>query len=189
MLTRTLVALGAAAERARISPLALKAYGMAFALSWFQGLFGAFDDAGQAARVVARRDPAGRADPAASCSDPSPSTSSTWTRPSSARRAGRRWTGGIVVTPNVDHLMLYGREQGFASLYDRADLVLADGMPLVLVARMLFLPLRHKVSGADFIRPLMGAAARHGLRVFLLGIERRDRWARRGRDCVAPIPS
>ena len=76
----------------------------------------------------------------------------------------------VVVTPNVDHIVLYGQDDKFASsTYDRANLVLADGMPLVAVSRLLRLPLRQKVSGSDLLEPLAAAAAHRGVRIYLLG--------------------
>ena len=164
-----LVLVGRTLERMQLAGLALKAYGMAFALSWFEGLFGAFDSRAEADRSL--QDAVERANGprrvmfgqvGVDIVDMDEAVERTIELATSGE-------GGVVVTPNVDHLMLYGRESGFASLYDRADLVLADGMPLVLVSRVLFLPLRHKVSGSDFVEPLMGAAARQGIRVFLLG--------------------
>src|SRR5688572_20877456 len=41
--------------------------------------------------------------------------------------AGR---GGMVVTPNLDHLHRSLHDVGFAALLSEADLVVADGMPL-----------------------------------------------------------
>lgn len=75
----------------------------------------------------------------------------------------------IVVTPNVDHLVLQRRDAAFADTYSKASLVLADGAPLVIVSKLLKLPLRDKVSGSDLIEPLVAAAARSGTRLFLLG--------------------
>jgi N-acetylglucosaminyldiphosphoundecaprenol N-acetyl-beta-D-mannosaminyltransferase len=77
--------------------------------------------------------------------------------------------GGFVLTPNVDHLSISVRNPEFAAAYRRCFLSLADGMPLVLMSRLLRLPLRHKVSGSDLFEPLMARCARDGLPVFFLG--------------------
>jgi N-acetylglucosaminyldiphosphoundecaprenol N-acetyl-beta-D-mannosaminyltransferase len=77
--------------------------------------------------------------------------------------------GGFVLTPNVDHLAISLRDPEFAEAYRRCFLSLADGMPLVLISRLLGLPLRHKVSGSDLFEPLMARCARDGLPVFFLG--------------------
>ncbi len=75
----------------------------------------------------------------------------------------------IVVTPNVDHLVLQRRDPAFASIYERAALVLADGQPLIMASKLLRLPLTDKVSGSDLIDPLVAAAAANGTKVFLFG--------------------
>jgi N-acetylglucosaminyldiphosphoundecaprenol N-acetyl-beta-D-mannosaminyltransferase len=77
--------------------------------------------------------------------------------------------GGFVLTPNVDHLSISLRNPEFADAYRRCFLSLADGMPLVLISRLLRLPLRHKVSGSDLFEPLMARCAGEGLPVFFLG--------------------
>ncbi len=80
--------------------------------------------------------------------------------------AGR---GGVVFTPNVDHVVLAERDERFRAAYDTADLSLADGQPLVWSSRLLGAPLPEKVSGSDLLLPLMDLAAARAWRVFLLG--------------------
>lgn len=80
-----------------------------------------------------------------------------------------RREGGMIVTPNVDHLVLLERDARFRAAYTGASLSLADGMPLLWASRLLGQPLRAKVSGADLIVPLMARAARERWRVYLLG--------------------
>jgi N-acetylglucosaminyldiphosphoundecaprenol N-acetyl-beta-D-mannosaminyltransferase len=77
--------------------------------------------------------------------------------------------GGFVLTPNVAHVALSARSAEMAAAYRRCFLSLADGMPLVLLARLLRLPLREKVSGSDIFPALMARCAREGLRVFFIG--------------------
>lgn len=75
-----------------------------------------------------------------------------------------------VVTPNVDHVVMLEHHQGLRRAYDDAGLVLADGMPVVLASRLLGSPLPERVTGADLVPAIFDeAAARGGLRVFLLG--------------------
>ncbi|HEV7500232.1 MAG TPA: WecB/TagA/CpsF family glycosyltransferase [Vicinamibacteria bacterium] len=85
-----------------------------------------------------------------------------------ARRA-KSGGGGYVLTPNVDHISVCARNTELAAAYRRCFLSLADGMPLVLLSRLLRLPLRQKVSGSDLFEPLMARCARDGLPVFFLG--------------------
>lgn len=80
--------------------------------------------------------------------------------------AGR---GGMVVTPNLDHLHRCLHDLTFAALVAEADLVVADGMPLVWAARLQGTPLPERVAGSNLITSLSAGAAAHGRRVFLLG--------------------
>ena len=80
--------------------------------------------------------------------------------------AGR---GGMVVTPNLDHLHRCLHDLTFAALVSEAELVVADGMPLVWAARLQGTPLPERVAGSNLISSLSGAAAARGRRVFFLG--------------------
>lgn len=77
--------------------------------------------------------------------------------------------GGFVLTPNVAHIAFATRSAEFVAAYGRCFLSLADGMPLVLLSRLLRLPLRHKVSGSELFAPLMARCAQDGLPVFFVG--------------------
>jgi N-acetylglucosaminyldiphosphoundecaprenol N-acetyl-beta-D-mannosaminyltransferase len=77
--------------------------------------------------------------------------------------------GGTVFTPNVDHVVLAGEHEAFRRAYSRADLCVADGMPLVWASRLLRSPLPEKVSGSDLVPSLLERAAASGHRVYLLG--------------------
>ena len=80
--------------------------------------------------------------------------------------AGR---GGWVATPNVDHLRRLRRDRIFAALCADANLVLADGMPLVWASRLQGTPLPERVSGSDLFWSLSAGAAERGHPIFLLG--------------------
>ena len=80
--------------------------------------------------------------------------------------AGR---GGMVVTPNLDHLHRCLHDVAFAAMVSEAELVLADGMPLVWAARLQGTPLPQRVAGSNLITSLSQAAAEAGRSVFLLG--------------------
>ena len=76
----------------------------------------------------------------------------------------------FVVTPNVDHSVLYQEHSGLRDAYANASLVLADGMPVLAAARLLGRGLKERVAGSDLAPALFEAAQeRGGLRVFLLG--------------------
>jgi N-acetylglucosaminyldiphosphoundecaprenol N-acetyl-beta-D-mannosaminyltransferase len=80
--------------------------------------------------------------------------------------AGR---GGMVVTPNLDHLHRCVHDLNFAALVSEAEVVVADGMPLVWATRLLGTPVPERVAGSNLITSLSRAAAERGRRVFLLG--------------------
>jgi N-acetylglucosaminyldiphosphoundecaprenol N-acetyl-beta-D-mannosaminyltransferase len=77
--------------------------------------------------------------------------------------------GGCVFTPNVDHVVTAEDDEAFRKAYEDADLVLADGQPLVWASRLLGARLPEKVSGSDLVWPLMEVAAARRWRVYLLG--------------------
>lgn len=77
--------------------------------------------------------------------------------------------GGLVVTPNIDHLHLIDRGSWLGAAYAEADLTLADGMPLVWASRLLGQPLPERVAGSSLLWSLSAAAARAGIGVYLLG--------------------
>lgn len=75
-----------------------------------------------------------------------------------------------VVTPNVDHAVMFQHNAGLQAAYADAALVLADGWPVVAASRMLRRPLPERVTGSDLAPALFDtAAARGGLSVYLLG--------------------
>ena len=80
-----------------------------------------------------------------------------------------RRDGGAVFTPNVDHVVKAESHTEFRRAYSRADLCLADGMPLVWASRIIGSPLPEKISGSDLILPLARLAGERNWRVFLLG--------------------
>jgi N-acetylglucosaminyldiphosphoundecaprenol N-acetyl-beta-D-mannosaminyltransferase len=83
------------------------------------------------------------------------------------RAAGCRY----VVTPNVDHVVMYQTNPALRASYESAALVLADGAPVVLASRLLRKPLPERVAGSDLTPALFASAAKceQPLRVFLLG--------------------
>ncbi len=76
--------------------------------------------------------------------------------------------GGVIVTPNTDILRQLQQPE-LRDIADNADLVVADGMPVVWASRLQRTPLKERVTGADLLWSLSTAAARRGLAVFLLG--------------------
>ena len=80
--------------------------------------------------------------------------------------AGR---GGWIVTMNLDHLRRFDQEPSYAALCANANLVVADGMPLIWASWLQATPLPERVAGSNLIWRISAAAAGRGLSVFLLG--------------------
>lgn len=80
-----------------------------------------------------------------------------------------------VVTPNLDHAVLFQEHEGLRQAYAEAELVLVDGMPVLLAAKLLRRGIPQRVAGSDFVPALFDAASRRfcnvkrPLRVYLLG--------------------
>ena len=74
----------------------------------------------------------------------------------------------FIVTPNVDHAVMFQERADFRAAYQSAALTLADGLPLVMSARAFGRYLPERVAGSDVVPALFAAAVRP-LRVFLLG--------------------
>lgn len=76
----------------------------------------------------------------------------------------------FVVTPNVNHTVLLERDAALRDAYRDAGLVLVDGMPIYLAARLFGRPVPGRVAGSDLVPRLFDQAEeRSGIRTFLLG--------------------
>src|SRR5438874_7451820 len=62
-----------------------------------------------------------------------------------------------VVTPNVDHVVLLRHHLGLQAAYKHADMILADGTPVLWASRLLKRPLPEKVPGSDLVPALFAA--------------------------------
>jgi N-acetylglucosaminyldiphosphoundecaprenol N-acetyl-beta-D-mannosaminyltransferase len=90
-------------------------------------------------------------------------------------RAPREAACRFVVTPNVDHAVLFQTDEPLRAAYRDASLVLADGAPVVVASRLLRRGLPERVPGSDLAPALFKRVAANAesnnspLRVFLLG--------------------
>ena len=64
-----------------------------------------------------------------------------------------------VVTPNVDHVVMLRQHDGLKAAYRDADLVIADGWPVVAASRLVGKPLPERVPGSDLVPLLMKTAS------------------------------
>jgi len=81
-----------------------------------------------------------------------------------------------VATVNVDFVvntLTWGlkhiRHPELLDILWRADLVSADGMPIVWTSKLLGTPLKGRVTGADLVPRLAEEAAKHGKSIYFLG--------------------
>jgi len=77
--------------------------------------------------------------------------------------------GEWVVTANLDHLRRCRDGSEYAELVRRADVVVADGRPVLWAARLSGTPLPGLVAGSDLVPALALKAAERGARVLLIG--------------------
>ncbi|MEB3217571.1 MAG: WecB/TagA/CpsF family glycosyltransferase [Nostocales cyanobacterium 94392] len=78
--------------------------------------------------------------------------------------------GGLVVTPNVDHLMKLQRDQDFYGVYQQAEYRVCDSRVLMYVSHFLGTPIKEKISGSDLF-PAFYTYYKNdkSIRIFMLG--------------------
>ena len=74
-----------------------------------------------------------------------------------------------IVTPNVDHIVKLERDEELRRVYEEADLIFVDGMPLIWISKLLKTPIKEKVSGSDLFPKVCELASIERYSVFLLG--------------------
>lgn len=80
--------------------------------------------------------------------------------------AGR---GGWIVTANLDILRRFVLDADARALYGQADVIVADGMPLVWASQLRHEPLPERVAGSSMTVDLLRRAAQAKRTVYLLG--------------------
>jgi N-acetylglucosaminyldiphosphoundecaprenol N-acetyl-beta-D-mannosaminyltransferase len=83
--------------------------------------------------------------------------------------AAEAGAGHWTITANLDHLRRYHQDPVQKGLIDEADMVVADGMPLIWASRLAGAPLPERVSGSSMVWSICEAASERGQSVFLLG--------------------
>lgn len=74
-----------------------------------------------------------------------------------------------IVTPNLDHIVMLETDKEFAEIYSNADLILADGKPLIWISKLLKHPIKEKISGSDFFPRMCKMCAEKRYSIFILG--------------------
>ncbi len=76
----------------------------------------------------------------------------------------------LISTPNVNFLVKSQRNDQFRESLLLSDLCLADGMPLIWLAKLLHIPIHERIAGSDLFGRLKSANSRaRRLKVFLVG--------------------
>jgi N-acetylglucosaminyldiphosphoundecaprenol N-acetyl-beta-D-mannosaminyltransferase len=76
----------------------------------------------------------------------------------------------LISTPNLNFLVISRSDKEFKESLLESDFCIADGMPIVRIARLLGIPIRKKVSGSDIFEALKTRKrGGHILRIFLFG--------------------
>ncbi|MEM7726878.1 MAG: WecB/TagA/CpsF family glycosyltransferase, partial [Cyanobacteria bacterium P01_A01_bin.45] len=78
--------------------------------------------------------------------------------------------GGVVFTPNVDHIMKLQRDKKFYSVYQEADYRVCDSKILMYASKFLGTPIGEKISGSDLF-PAFYNHYQHdeNIKIFILG--------------------
>lgn len=82
-------------------------------------------------------------------------------------------TGTFAVTANPE-IVMYAREHHdyLRLLQERADFITADGVGILVGAKMLGQPLKERVTGYDLMMNMLALAAKHGWRVYMIGAKK-----------------
>lgn len=75
----------------------------------------------------------------------------------------------FVVTPNVDHIIKNEKDILFRRIYEKADLILTDGTPLIWIADSLGYPIKEKIPGSDMLPRVCEMAAKENVTMFFFG--------------------
>ena len=76
-----------------------------------------------------------------------------------------------VITANVNYVMLHHRRREMQPITEQADLVLADGQPIVWRSKIGHTPLPERVAGSEMIYRLAQQASFNGWGIYFLGGE------------------
>ena len=93
--------------------------------------------------------------------------------------AGSRRGAGFVATLNVDFVTNavsgwpFGGNDELWGYLKKADFVTADGMPIVLLSKLLRRPIPGRAPGADMVPAICRRCAEEGLSVYVLGGDRK----------------
>jgi N-acetylglucosaminyldiphosphoundecaprenol N-acetyl-beta-D-mannosaminyltransferase len=77
--------------------------------------------------------------------------------------------GGAVFTPNPEIIMRAYREPDFLKLFYEADMVVPDGIGVVMASKTLGKPVKERVAGYDLVVNMLKYCAENNISVYILG--------------------
>ena len=97
--------------------------------------------------------------------------------------AKNRGKPAYVITSNAQHIVLLEKERSLQEIYDDADLVIPDGISLLIAARLYGRSLQQRVAGVDHLQGVVRSRRRSLVCMSSL-LGGRPGSARAGRDCT-----
>lgn len=85
----------------------------------------------------------------------------------------QREKGAYVVTPNVDHIVQLETDNELKEVYKNANLILADGKPLIWISKLYRNSIKEKISGSDIFPLICDLANKKNYSMYFLGGKRR----------------
>ncbi|AUT02009.1 glycosyltransferase [Nostoc sp. CENA543] len=80
--------------------------------------------------------------------------------------------GGVVFTPNVNHITRLQKQPDFYSVYQEADYIVCDSKILMYASQFLNTPIKEKISGSDLLPAFYNYYKNdETIKIFLLGSE------------------
>ena len=74
-----------------------------------------------------------------------------------------------VYTPNPEFLLNARKDSAFRDILNSGDLVLPDGIGVIICSRILNRPIRQRVRGVDFVHKCLDGSKNNPFSIFLLG--------------------
>jgi len=75
----------------------------------------------------------------------------------------------LIVTANPEIIMLARQDEEFSRCLERARMITADGIGVVIAARLLGKPVKQRVAGIDLVTALFALGAKKGLTFYFVG--------------------
>nr|MBC8487327.1 WecB/TagA/CpsF family glycosyltransferase [Bacteroidota bacterium] len=82
----------------------------------------------------------------------------------------KKFDKGVLITPNVDHLMKLQHDREFYEIYKKAEYVTVDSQIVRLALKFLGTPVKEVITGSDFFPSLYNYHKENDkIKIFLLG--------------------